>query len=488
MNLPDAIRQIAESVRHLPNTAGIPPRALLVGGFVRDALLDIASKDADMEIFGIAPAALETLLNKLFFGRVVQAGKTFGVLKISLGDGYDIDVAIPRRETKTGNGHKDFLIASDPTMTLEEAARRRDFTINAMALDPLTDELLDPFHGERDLKKKLLRAVDPTTFVEDPLRVYRAVQFSARFDLSIEPDTFRLLAMMVERGDLDELSKERVTDEIKKLLLRASTPSQGFELMKELGIIERYYPELAILERTPQEPAWHPEGHVWMHTMMVLDWAARLIRQDERGFSDLEKLQVMMGALCHDLGKPLTTKLGEKHGIPRIRSLGHEEAGVEPTKSLCEKWLLGNDIRWAAVVCASQHLKPSAFARQAFMQKLTVEQYANAVRKLLKKIHPLSWRVLLAVAEADSRGRDLPEAETRPFEEGGLFEKILNEYKFDETPKQTLIHGRDLLALGIQSGPSMGKLIKTIEDLRDQGIIKTKEEALAYVKKHLVTK
>ncbi|MDO8583927.1 MAG: HD domain-containing protein [bacterium] len=481
----EAAERLAKAVAALPEDETMKPRALFVGGFVRDALLKHVSKDADMEVYGVAPQVLEDLLVTLFSGRVIRAGKAFGVLKIPLGEGLDLDVAIPRRETKNGSGHTGFLIDSDPTMSLKDAARRRDFTINAIAVDPLTHELIDPYDGKQDLENSRLCVVDPDTFVEDPLRVYRAIQFAARFDLKVEQASFNIMQLMVERGDLDELSKERVSDEIKKLLLKSPTPSRGFELMKDLGMIERYYPELAVLERTPQEPEWHPEGNVWIHTLMVLDVAAMIIRQENRNFSEQEKLQVMIGALCHDLGKPATTRLGEKHGIPRIRSLGHEEAGVEPTKNLCEKWAFSQDICLAATISASQHLKPSAFSRQALAQDLTVEQYANAVRKLLRKIYPVSWRVLLAIAESDSRGRSLPGADTEPYREGELFEKIVKEHAFDEEPKQTLIHGRDLEELGIKPGPEMGAYIRLIEDLRDQGILKTRDEALTYLKKRL---
>ncbi|HEU0050502.1 MAG TPA: HD domain-containing protein [Patescibacteria group bacterium] len=476
-----AVKKIAETINRLPKNPAYKqkPRALLVGGFVRDALLEIESKDADLEIYGVEPTELEQLLRTLFPGRVIEAGRAFGVLKIPIKEGMDIDIAIPRRETKQGNGHKGFLIESDPNLSHLEAARRRDFTINAIACDPLTEEMLDPYLGKADLQRKILRVVDPKTFIEDPLRVYRAIQFAARFTFAIEETSFALMKSMVEKGDLDQLSKERISDEIKKLLLKAERPSIGFELASELGVIARDYPMLANLQTTPQEPEWHPEGNVWIHTMMVVDAAANIIRRKDRQFTDLEKLEVIIGALCHDLGKPATTQMGEKHGIPRIRSLGHEEAGIEPAKALLEKWMFGDIVLHAATMAASQHLKPSAFSIQLAQGIITRDQYANAVRKLLKKIYPLSWRVLLAVAEADSRGRDLPEVATRPYEEGELFSQVVHEHQLDQEPVKPLVQGRDLLARGLKPGPKIGELVKKIEEARDQGIIRTREQALA---------
>src|SRR5688572_24703141 len=344
------------------------PRAYLVGGFVRDELLDITSKDADVEVFGMSAEELEKKLHDLFDGNVETVGRSFGVFKVMLGGGVDVDVAIPRRESKSGKGHKDFVVEGDPSMSLEEAARRRDFTINAMYRDLASGELVDPYGGATDLAKKVLKAVDPKTFVEDPLRVYRAVQFAARFGLKVDEETFELMKKMVEEGELDHLPAERVTGEIKKLLLQAERPSIGFELMRELGIIEMYYPELLVLADTPQEPDWHPEGDVWIHTMMVIDQAAKISRQGSGNpferFTDDERLQIVLGALCHDLGKPSTTAVGEKDGVKRIRSLGHEEAGVEPTKVLLAKWTFGQPAMEAALASAKEHLKPGMLSMQ----------------------------------------------------------------------------------------------------------------------------
>lgn len=481
--------QLAQKIRALPQDLNYPeiePRALLVGGFVRDSLIGTVSKDADIEVYGVSSKRLRSLLEQLFPGRVDTIGESFQALKIFLGDGLDLDVTIPRRDSKTGKGHGDFDITGDPGMSVTEAARRRDFTMNSIAADPLTGEIIDPFNGQADIKKKLIRATDPKHFADDALRVYRGVQFAARFGFGVVPETFSMMRELVERSDLDALSNERVTTELKKMLLLSERPSIGFELMRELGIIERYFPELHALIEVPQEPEWHPEGDVWIHTLMVLDAAAKLAkRRLEDGkpeFSDEERLQIILGALCHDLGKATTTKLGEKDGVPRIRSLGHEEAGVEPTKALLSRLTFGTQIEMAATAAAKDHLKPGVFYRAWEKQEMTDEGYANAVRKWIKRIHPVSWKVMLAVSEADHRGRAFPEAETEPYAPGELLARVVTERGLDKEATKPLVQGRDLLELGLKPGPHFTKIINEVEAARDEGVIKTRAEALEFVR------
>lgn len=477
----EAANRLATTVKALPHDPEYPdaePRALLVGGFVRDAVLGLQPKDADLEIYGVSPKRLEQLLDQLFSERVNAVGRAFGVFKINLGDGLDFDVSVPRRESKTGRGHKGFEVCGDPAMTIEDAARRRDFTMNALAANPLTGEVFDPFHGIEDLRRGVLRVTDPERFQDDPLRVYRALQFAARLDLAPDVKSRELMREMVARGDTHELPRERVTEEIRKLLMKSARPSTGFELARELGIVERDYPELHALIDCPQELEWHPEGDVWIHTMMVLDEAAKLIRQPERDLTDDERLQVMLGALCHDLGKPATTAFVDG----RTRSLGHEDAGGEPTLTLCAKWTFAQDDVAAAVAVAKEHLKPSMFAKSYERGEMNDANYVNAVRRLLKRIHPASWRVLIAASEADSRGRAIPGMDTKPYTEGERFIKAIRTNKLDEAPAKPLIQGRDLLELGLEPGPRMGEIIRAVEDARDRGEVRTKEEALEYLK------
>jgi tRNA nucleotidyltransferase (CCA-adding enzyme) len=256
----DAVARLAREVQTLsPLREDCPPRALLVGGYVRDALLGRDTTDADVEVYGVPRDRLETLVTEMFPGRVNAVGRAFGVLKVHLAPGMDLDVSLPRSDSKTGAGHRGFAVQGNPFLDFAEASRRRDFTVNALACDPLSGEILDAHGGLDDLANRTLRAVDHGTFPEDPLRVWRAFQFAARLDFRLDAGTFALLQAMVGRGELAELSKERVTDELKKLL-GASCPSIGLTLARETGVIASSFPELEALAETPQDPEWHPRG------------------------------------------------------------------------------------------------------------------------------------------------------------------------------------------------------------------------------------
>ncbi|MBI4139056.1 HD domain-containing protein [Candidatus Uhrbacteria bacterium] len=478
----DAVTRMVACVRELAPEPGYrenAPRVFLVGGFVRDELIGRVSKDVDLEVYGIAPERLETALADAFPGKMNVVGRAFGILKIFVEEGIDLDIAIPRRESKSGAGHKGFAISGDPLMAPQDALRRRDFTVNAIAADAVTGELVDPFGGAEDLRARILRVVDPRTFPDDPLRVYRALQLAARLELTVEPETIELMRGMVSRGDLAELSNERITEEIKKLLLKSARPSVGFVLARELGIIERDYPELHALIGTEQEKEWHPEGDVWIHSLMVIDQAAKIIRRPDAAFSEAEKIQVILGSLCHDLGKPPTTKVIGG----RIRSRGHEEAGVAPTTSLLGRWTFGADALHACLAVVQDHLKPTMLYLSREKGELSDEQYVNAVRRLLKRIAPMSWQVFLAAAEADSRGRAFPDADTGPYPQGRLFRETVEKLQQDGEAMKSLLQGRDLLELGVAPGPDMGKIIEAVEEARDRGEIKTKEEAIELVKR-----
>lgn len=467
----EAARRVADRV----------PRALLVGGFVRDALFGMHPKDADIEVYGMPADEVETLLEKLFRGRVHAVGRAFGVFKVRVADGLDFDAAIPRRESKSGKGHRGFTVTGDPTMSVEDAARRRDFTVNAIAADPTTGEVIDPAGGVADLDDRILRAVDPATFADDPLRVYRAAQFAARFGLSVDAKTFDLMAEMVGRGDLDELSKERVTEEIKKVLLLADRPSVGFELLREIGVVERDYPEIHALVGLEQDRIWHPEGDVWTHVMMALDAAAAIVRQPERGFGEDAETRIMLGVLCHDLGKATTSGLVKG----RIRAHGHEDAGVGAVKTLCAKWTFPNTAVDAAISIMKEHQTPMHLWRAKERGEMDAAQYRNAVRRLLKRISPLPWREFIAAVEADWRGRATEGAARAEFPPGSEFIETAKAFGREGDVVKPLLRGRDLAEFGIAPGPEMGEWIRRVEAARDEGEIETKEEAITYVKESL---
>ncbi len=475
INAANRLATIIRSVPADPKYPNIEPRALIVGGFVRDAILGLHPKDIDIEVYGISIDRLEDLLNQLFPGKVNAVGRSFCVLKIHLADDVDFDISIPRRESKTGKRHDEFSITGDPGISALEAARRRDFSINAMAADPLTGEIIDHFHGLEDLQAHRLRVTDPERFQDDPLRVYRALQFAARLELTAEPTSLKLMQEMVERGDLKYLAKERITDELKKLLLKAKKPSIGLALARELGLVKKHYPELQAIIGIEQDPTWHPEGDVWTHTMQTVDQAAKLIRESEKNLNETEKLQIMLGSLCHDFGKPATTKIEDG----RIKSPRHEAVGEKPTRDFCDHLAFPVAVIKGALAITTEHLKPSVLYLEKQRDQLTDAQYANAVRRLLKKIHPVSWRILLIGSEADFRGKEISGAKTDPYLPGLLFEATVKNSQLNEEPTKPLLQGRDLILLGVKPGPKIGQLVRKIEELRDSGQIQTKAEAIA---------
>jgi len=436
-------------------------RPYLVGGAVRDALLGFPLKDFDVEVYGLPAEALERALAPL--GSVDAVGQAFTVYKLSGVEGVpgSVDIALPRRDSKVGPGHRGIAVAGDPDLSTLEASRRRDFTINAMLHDPFTGELLDPWGGRRDLEARALRAVDAATFGEDPLRALRAVQLAARFELEVEPETARLCASL----PLAELPAERVFGELEKLLLQARRPSRGFALMREWGMLPVVAPELLPLEGTPQDPEWHPEGDVWIHTLMSIDQATPLIPDLERP----RALSVMLATLCHDLGKPSTTKFEDG----RIRSRGHEEAGIAPTLALLERWnvhsLLGYDVRAQVLALVANHLKPG----QLYDDRDKVGD--GAIRRLARKCEP---QLLYLVARADCLGR------TGDFKPVAMewFKERVRQLDVAVRPPEPLLKGRDVVALGVAPGPEVGRIVKAVYEKQLDGEVGDHAQALRFAR------
>ena len=453
MPIPEKVIELAEAVRAEGG------RALLVGGCVRDSLMGVEPKDWDVEVYGIEPTRLRELLERL--GRVDVVGEAFTVYKV----GPEMDVSLPRRERKTGRGHRAFVIEGDPSMTIEEATRRRDFTINAILQDPLTGEVIDPYGGRADLQNKILRAVSRDTFAEDSLRVLRAAQFAARFEFDIEPETVELCRSI----DLTDLARERIWGEMEKLLLRARRPSIGLRWLHSLGVFDQLFPELKALIGVPQEKEWHPEGNLEVHTWLVVDRARELI--DDLPYP--KQVTVMLGALCHDFGKPATTKFEEG----RIRSRGHEEAGAAPTESFLERLnvhtLDGYDVRSQVIALVRDHLKPGAF------YKKQDEVGEGAFRRLARRCE---LELLYRVAKADSLGRNadwIPRDEWFTAEAQDWFIARARELNVQERPPAPLLMGRHLLEMGLKPGPLMGEITRAVYEMQLDGRVRTLEEARA---------
>ena len=430
------IREIAAAVR---DAGG---RAVVVGGWVRDHLLGIRSKDVDVEVFGLDVVRLESLLAG--FGKVHAVGRAFGVFRVG---GIDVDFSLPRRDSKRGPGHRGFDVAPDPSLDFAAAARRRDLTVNSIGLDPLTGEVLDPHAGCRDLERGVLRATDPAHFPEDPLRGLRVAQLAARLEMT--PD--EALVALCRKLDSNELSGERVFDEFRKLLLLAPKPSIGFKVLEDTEQL-RFFPELDALRGVAQDPEWHPEGDVWTHTLMVLDMAATL-----RDRAD-EDLALMFGALCHDLGKPATT---EPSG-GRIRSHGHDVEGVAPTRALLGRMHAPGALVDRVAALVEHHLAPALFIRNG----ATAKGYRRLARKLERA--GVSMELLVRVARADHLGRTTVDALAGRFDAGDAFLAAARAHSVEHAAPRDVVLGRHLIERGLQPGPGFTPILARCRDVQDE--------------------
>ena len=442
----------AKVVAELVKRAG--GRALLVGGCVRDELLGREPKDFDIECFGISAAALQAALAEKF--ELDLVGISFGVIKLKH---LEIDVAMPRRETKLGLGHRAFEMEYDPTLTIEEASARRDFTVNAIYKDPLTDEIIDPWNGRADLEKRILRHVSPH-FTEDPLRVLRGMQFVARFGLDPVPETVAICRKMMPEG----LAPERLFGEWAKLLTQGVWISKGLGFLRDVGWV-KYYPELEALIGCEQDPEWHPEGDVWNHTCCCLDAFAK--ERDERRETEDENLVVGLAVLCHDFGKPRCTAYDPVR--KRIRSLGHDEEGVEPTISFLRR--LTNEERLLREVppLVRLHMRPFAMWRD--------KSSDGAIRRLAAKVVRIDR--LIRVAAADDAGRPPFPSEPEPLR--WLADQAERLRVADSAPKP-LVQGRDLIALGMRPGVEFGHILKAAYEAQLDGKFLTREDGVKFVR------
>ena len=448
MQQPQDQQMAREVARRVAEQGG---RSFYVGGFVRDALLHRENKDVDMEVHGITPRQLEEILDAL--GQRMTIGESFGIFSLK---GHSLDIAMPRKEEARGSGHKDFAVFVDPFIGTEAAARRRDFTVNALMQDVLTGEILDHFGGEADLKAGVLRHVDDNSFTEDPLRVLRAAQFAARFALQPAPQT----VILCSRMPLKHLPRERVEGELKKALLKAEKPSTFFEVLREMDQLDHWFPELKALIGVAQNPRYHSEGDVWKHTMMVLDEAAKLRHRaaDPLGF--------MLSALTHDFGKAVCTE--EKDGV--LHAYQHEIAGLPLAETFLRR-ITGETRRIEYVLnMVEYHMKPNTVAGARSAPKVTTRMFDRSVDP----------EGLICIALADDRGRitQVPGTDHEAF----LYERL--EF-FRELMARPCVMGRDLIEAGLKPGVEFGEILQYAHKLRLAGIPKDSalKQTLSYARK-----
>jgi len=413
-------------------------RAYYVGGYVRDCLLGKENKDIDIEVHGLTPKELENLLDEV--GERITNGVSFGVYGLK---GFHLDIAMPRREYATGRGHRDFTVFVDPFVGIAKAAKRRDFTMNAMLMDVITEDILDFYGGREDLSKGVLRHVDADSFTEDPLRVLRAAQFAARFGFTVDEDTLALCRSM----DLSVLSPERVMGELQKALLKAPKPSEFFRVLNQCNGLDVWFPEVRALIGIPQNPTFHLEGDVWEHTLLVLDEAARLRETVP------SPLGLMLSAVTHDMGKPLCT--AEKDGV--LHAYGHEKAGVTVARDFLSRLTKEKKLTRLVLNLTELHMKPNAEAAAGVPPKTTNRMFDAA----------LEPETLLALALADHRGSRM-KAE-KPDYTDYLQERLQWYQKTMESPGVT---GADLLQAGMTPGPTFSEALAFSHKLQLAGVEK----------------
>ena len=438
-------KKIADEVVHRGG------KAYFVGGCVRDELLCLEVKDIDMEIHGIEHDVLEQILDGL--GTRAEFGKSFGVYSIK---GTHIDIAMPRRESATGRGHRDFKIDIDPYIGEKKAALRRDFTIGALMKDALTGEICDFFGGLDDLHQGIIRHVNDDSFAEDPLRVLRAAQFSARFGFTVAEET----SALCEKMDISALARERVFEELKKALLGAEKPSVFFEFLRKINALSFWFPELAALIGVKQNPKHHSEGDVWAHTMMVIDEAAK------RRSRAKDPLALMLAALAHDFGKAVCTEIidGEIHAYD------HEVKGLPIIEGFLKR-LTGEKALCAKVLnLASLHMQPNTKAAHGSSVKSTNKMFWEA-----KEPYDL---ILLSLSDAYGKTAPRPFFDTEPF----LTERLA---VYEEYMSRPFVAGRDLVEAGLEPGADFSEILSYAHKLRLAGIEKKSalKQTLAYAKK-----
>ena len=401
----------------------------LVGGAVRDALAGRPFEEFDLEAFGLAPGDLDRMLADLGL-RVDRVGRAFSVAKLR---GVPVDIALPRREVSVGAGHRDFVVDADPDMTVEEAAERRDYTVNAISYEPLAGRVDDPLGGRADLERRRLRHASHR-FAEDPLRVLRGMQLVARLGLEPDRETVRLCSGLGWR----ELSVERVFEEWRKLLLLGVEIRRGLLFLEATGWL-RAYPELQDLVGCEQDPEWHPEGDVWTHTGHVLDaFAAERVGDGE------EDLAVGLACLCHDLGKPATTRFVDG----RLRSRGHEAAGEGPTRSFLARLTNRRQLVDDVVRLVVDHLKPRQL-HGGGAGDAAVRRLAHRVRRIDR---------LVRVARADALGR--PPLRPEAFPDCDWLLERAKALRIRDRAPERIVRGRDLIDRGLPPGPEIGELVE----------------------------
>jgi tRNA nucleotidyltransferase (CCA-adding enzyme) len=439
-------------------------RPLIVGGSVRDAVLgNQGTKDIDIEVYGVSD-------KERFFSAVAEAGdwsdlvgRSFGVVKVYL-DGEGFDVSLPRRDSKVGDGHRGFVVET-ADLTEAEAASRRDFTVNTLGWDPVAEELVDCWGGAADIEAGVLRATSPA-FSEDPLRVLRGMQFTARFGWRMDEATVETCASL--RDAYGQLAVERVAEEWRKALTKGRHFPEMLSELKRTGWLA-HFPELAALDGLEQEPDWHPEGDVLTHSGLAAQAAADAA--DEAGLVGDDRYVVVAAALLHDTGKATTTKRQvDAAGAERIVSPGHGEAGTAPTGSFLISIGCPEHLRRRVAPLVAEH-----------MAGTTGVPTPRAVRRLARRLVPATVTEWALVVRADRLGRG---GNTERADDVEQWAELAREVGVAEAPARRLLRGDHLIAAGWAPGPRFRVVLDAAERAQDDGEFKDEAGAVEWFFDH----
>lgn len=428
----------AEELARLVEAQG--GRAYYAGGFVRDSVLGRSSKDIDIEVHGLSAEQLSPILN--FLGSCTYYGGSFGIYSIK---GYGLEISLPMEKAQPA-----------PHIGTEAAAKRRDFTVNSMMRDILSGELIDHFGGEADIRAGIIRHTADDCFIQDPLRVFRAAQFSATLGFDIAEETLSLC-----RGaDVSALPKERVEAELKKALLKAEKPSRFFESLRAMEKLSPWFEELEALIGIEQNPVYHAEGDVWTHSMMVVDAAAKLRKEADDAYT------LMLSALCHDFGKAVCTEVIDG----KIHAYQHETKGQPLVESFMRRLTNEAKLIRNVVNLSFLHMKPNILAACKASVKSTNRMYDSAHE-------PMS---LLCLALADSRGQicTVPNGTNEAY----LYERLA---LYREYMARPYVSGRDLIEAGLKPDEKFSQALDYAHKLRLAGVEKQNalKQTLAYYRK-----
>lgn len=482
-SIPQSVVDLSKRITHRGG------RALLVGGAVIDLIQRSVPKDWDFEVFGLDYTDLERHMSDLSPKTV---GRSFGTMKITLHDGVQVDLNIPRTDSKSGAGHAGFTVKTDPRMTFTEAARRRDITINAMSLDILTGEMIDPFGGRSDLIEGLIKATDFATFTDDPLRPLRVMQLLARKGKRVDDKTMSLIRSMSSR--FTELPKERVFGEFSKLFLRATRPSVGLEFLRESGWIV-HFPEIEAMIGCQQRHEWHPEGDVWTHSLLAADASAQI----RHTVPDRQREAFCFGVFLHDVGKPIST-VTEKmitERDPRVLALavenrkkpeelfltayGHDVAGMEPAESFMRRMTDAWKVIDLVKGIVHHHMQPGNLNAG----NASRGAYARLHRKMVEIGGDLRLIGRMCQCDACATSHDW---KTRTLSGGSpswdheSSAKVMEHadaFDSDISSVVQKVSGKDLIALGYKPGREFGRILKDALDIQFSDDCLSREEIIS---------